>query len=78
MPVPDTATVQLVDGIDENAERGEPCERNDHINCRFFLLATSIIVRNRSGIHGQEKKPEEKGISHMRPSSMDKPATTSV
>jgi hypothetical protein len=40
MPVPDTAAVQLVDGIDENTERGEPCERNDHINCGFFLLAT--------------------------------------
>lgn len=31
MPVPDTAAVQLVDGIDENAESGEPSERNDNI-----------------------------------------------
>lgn len=42
MPVPDTAAVQLVDGIDENAESGEPSERNDNINCRFSLLAENI------------------------------------
>ena len=32
-PMPDATAVQFVDGIDEDAESREPCERDDDVNC---------------------------------------------
>jgi hypothetical protein len=41
------------------------------------ILAEFVHVEAKH-ILGHEKKPEEKGISHIKPKRMDRPAITSV
>jgi hypothetical protein len=48
------------------------------ISTRCQLVYVHICQKVYQHVRGQEKNPEENGISHIRPSSMDKPAITSV
>lgn len=80
-PVPDTAAAQLVNGVDKDTECGKPCKGDDDVNCGKGGPSQQLR-RSRGGkcdnVHGQEKNPEENGMSHIRPRRIDNPATTSV
>lgn len=79
--MPDTATAELVNGVDKDTECGKPRKGDDDVNC-----GKGTSQHSRSGkegrcdddAHGQEKNPEENGMSHIRPRRIDNPATTSV
>ena len=79
-PCPDTSAVKFVDSVDEDTEGSEPSERDNDINCQNMSAIDFNFATAQHGgdIQGHEKKPNEKGINHIRPSRMDRPATTSV
>lgn len=80
-PVPDTAAAQLVNGVDKDTECGKPCKGDNDVNCGKGGRVSNCggVERGKcNNVHGQEKNPEENGMSHIRPRRIDNPATTSV
>lgn len=78
MPGPDAAAGQLVDGVDENTKGSEPAEGDENVHWITALVPRSSEKYVSLNVHGQEKKPDEKGISQRRPNNIDTPAMTSV
>lgn len=78
--MPDTAAAELVNGVDKDTKCGKPRKGDDDVNCGKGT--SQQLRRNKEGtcddVHGQEKNPEENGMSHIRPRRIDNPATTSV
>lgn len=75
MPGPNAAAGLAFDIVNKDTEGSEPSAGNENIHWSIV----SHEPRDALYIHiqGQEKNPDEKGISQIRPSSIDMPAITS-